>query len=127
MGGMSKLQEVEFLVRDLRHRGVGPIRIVAFVDFDPSGWMVAASFRDHLQRYGQQVVGGTDYLVVPQCFSAEEIELYALPCPAPNAATLTQRDRWLAESGGIGGRPLGLYANQLKPYERVAARLAELL
>ncbi len=127
MGGMSKLQEVEFLVRDLRDRGVGPIRIVAFVDFDPSGWQVASSFRGHLQRYGQQVVGGIDYLVVPQCFSAEEIELYALPCPAPNAAARTQRDRWLAESGGIGGRPLGIYANQLKPYERVAGRLAELL
>jgi len=66
------------------------------------------------------------HLITPECFTAEEIELYALPCPSSTASLRTKAAKWVKNGGGINGKPMGIHANHLKPFERVRQRFLEL-
>ena len=66
------------------------------------------------------------HLITPECFTAEEIELYALPCPSSTASLPTKAANWLKNGGGIKSQPLGIHANHLKPFERVRERFLQL-
>lgn len=112
LGGFPTWVESEFLHAALPP---GPLRIVSFCDYDPYGWQMPAVLQRMLDRYGRasELAGR---LVRPERFTPEELELLAIPLP-PGKLT---RD-WVRETGGVGGRPLGLYADYLRPVERVLA------
>lgn len=126
-GGMTKLLDSEYLVEDLRKAGVARVVVLAYVDFDPEGWTMPEVLLNHVMRYGLQADLQIRYLVRPECFTEEELELYSMPCPAPNAAARTRLRHWVERSGGIAGKGWGIHANHLKPVERVMARVRELL
>ena len=52
-----------------------------------------------------------------ELFTAEEIELLALPC----------KQKTKLQRSGIDGQPLGIHANHLRPYAKVRVRVEELL
>jgi hypothetical protein len=90
------------------------------------GWTVADSFAAQLLRFCGRY-SHLLHLIRPECFTAEELELYALPCPSGTPALRTKAKNWVKRSGGIGGQALGMDANKLKPHERVRARFLEVL
>lgn len=126
LGGQPSLIGTEFFAEKIAH--LGPIRLIAYVDYDPAGWIIARAFVEQLTRYGIACGGGVeDFLVRPEHFTAEELELFALPVEADSPASAAKAELWLQETGGVGGRPLCLVANRLDPAERVAAVLGKIL
>lgn len=114
LGGFPTWIETEFLSEVLR----GPVRIVSFCDFDPYGWHMPAVLRRMLARYGvlATLLGR---LVTPDRFTPEELEILPIPL---RPGTLV--DEWVRESGGVGGRALALFADYLRPLERLVAAFA---
>lgn len=123
-GGQPKLLAVEYFVSELRTLVAGPVRVIAYVDYDPAGWVIARAFVQMLERYGISLQRDLQYLVRAELFTAEEVELFALACPA---GTPTINEKWLAESGGFGGQALGMHCNHLRPFERVLSAFEALL
>ena len=117
LGGAPTFIAVEFLVEALGDRLEGPMTLVSLCDFDPYGWHFPQATAVMLERYG---VGtrAIHRLVLPRRFTPEELEVVALPLP-PGSAGRPETRRWLEESGGVGGRPLGIYADYLRPVERL--------
>ena len=122
VGGVPSLVATEFFARAFDD--LGELILIAFVDFDVGGWVVADSFATQLRRFHGKY-SHLLHLIRPECFTAEELELYALPCPSGTPALRTKAKNWVKRSGGIGGQALGMHANKLKPYERVRARFME--
>lgn len=122
LGGQPSLQETEYFVKALRQRWSGPVILIACVDYDPYGWIIANSFASQLARYGVESPQGiTGYVVRPEFFSAEDLELFAIPVPANSPATQAKLDQWMRQTNGVNGQPLGLHANDLDPARMVAA------
>ena len=122
LGGQPSLIGSEFFAEKIAH--LGPIHVIAYVDYDPAGWIIARSFVEQLKRYGIECPGGVRaFLVLPQYFSAEELELFALPIESESAASAAKAQLWLQETGGSNGQPWSITANRLDPAERVAAVL----
>ena len=126
-GGLPKLLESEFLAAALARVVRGPVRIIAFTDFDPGGWVVAEALAEQLLRYGAQIIAPGAYLVRAEGFTREELELFAFDCPMGNASAKTLALNWTKRSGGIDGKPRGMHANHFKPLERVATELEKYL
>lgn len=124
--GAPKLVDSEFFARRLLTLG-RPIQLVAYVDFDPQGYALARAFAEQLRRFGVPVHEQIHFLVRCECFTAEELELYAMPCPMSSTALATQAREWVEESGGVHGQALGVHANHLQPVARVRAELARIL
>lgn len=122
--GTPNLVDVEFFVQSLPLRR---LRLIAFVDFDPAGWTLSDTAETQLRRYGCELLQPTEFVVRAECFSAEELELYALPCPTHTAALAARARWWLERGGGIDGQALGVHANHLQPWERVRDRVLQLL
>jgi len=127
LGGKPSLTASQYLAEALQP--YGPVVVLALVDYDPGGWITGSSQVDHLRQFGLTVRGDAVYLVIPKLFSAEEIDLYALPCKTRPPRVAAEVAAWLVKSGGIGGEPLSLLADNLSPErlrERVTQVLAEL-
>jgi len=126
LGGQPSLIGSEFFAEKVAH--LGPLRIIAYVDYDPYGWIIARSFLEQLARYGITCPQGVyAYLVRPEHFTQEELELHALPLEADSAPDLAKAQQWMAECGGINGQAQGISANRLDPADRVAAVLEQIL
>ncbi|MBX3172565.1 MAG: hypothetical protein KF760_34500 [Candidatus Eremiobacteraeota bacterium] len=126
LGGQPSLLATEFFSEKIRH--LGPLTIIAYVDYDPAGWIIVRSYIEQLARYGVECPGGVHgYLVRPESFTAEELELHALPLEPESASEAGKIKLWMQECGGIGGKPMGITANRLDPVERVAVVLQGLL
>lgn len=123
LGGSPSLVSSEFFARAFAH--VGPLLLIAYVDYDVGGALIAETFVKQMVRF-QKSVERMIHLITPECFSAEEIELYALPCPSSTASLRTKAANWVKNGGGIQGKPLGIHANHLKPFERVRQRFLQL-
>ena len=126
-GGMPKVLESEYLAAALTAAGTGPIRIIAFTDFDPAGWALPEALASQLQRYGVEFSQPVQYLVRADCFSAEEIELFAIDCPMGSPSLATFALEWVKKSGGVNGLPRGIHANHFQPLARVASELEKFL
>ena len=124
LSGQPSLLATEYLALALQ--GLGPIRVVALVDYDPAGYVIGESVVDQLRYFGA-VVSDVEFVMRPDLFTTDEIELLALPCKMNTLAALTHVKHWLEKGGGINGMPLGIHVNHLRPYERVRSRLASLL
>ena len=126
LGSQSPLIGSEYFVRALAPLVKGPVRVIAYVDYDTGGWIVGRGFAKQLQLFGLPVER-VDYLIRQDCFSAEEKRLYAHPCAMSSPEHITKTKNWVKESGGIDGKPLGIHADIVKPYERVRELLLPLL
>lgn len=124
LSGQPSLLATEYLALALQ--GLGPIRIIALVDYDPAGYIIGESVVDQLRYFGA-TVNDVEFVMHPDLFTPDEIELLALPCKLNTTAARTHAKHWLEKGGGINGQPLGLHANHLRPYERVRTRVAALL
>lgn len=125
MGGLSTYETTEFFVASLHAAGVtGPLQIVAYVDFDPAGWAGAKAFVAHLARYGVEVAH-LGYIIRPSRFTKAELHLHALPLAAPDKTHAAQNANWVRESGGVGGKPMGIHADNFWPMTRAVQAYEE--
>jgi hypothetical protein len=125
-GGTPKLVDTEYLVAALRALGLVKVLVISYGDFDPEGWALADGFVAQLERYDMAVEGSVRHLVRAECFTEDELTLYAMPCPAGGPAAVTLAEEWVRRSGGIHGKAWGIHGNHL-PFDRVMAELAKLL
>lgn len=117
LGGAPRLLVTEALVSRLAGRVDRPLLLVSLCDFDPYGWYFPDAVARQLDRYGFST-GDVRRLVKPERFTPEEIALLAMPLSTTGTAA-AQVERWLRDSGGLAGRALGLYADHLRPVERL--------
>lgn len=107
----------------LRAAGVrDPLTVIAYVDFDPSGWIAAAGFVKQLARYGyaNRRLG---YVVRPSRFTKEELDLFSLPLHDTTPQIAGKNRAWLRKSRGIHGEARMIHADHLAPTDRVLAAL----
>lgn len=117
LGGAPTYIALEFLAEALRGRVDGPILLVSFCDFDPYGWHFPVATARMLERYGA-ATAGIHRLVHPSRFTPEELDRIALPLRKGSLGR-PEVERWMAETGGVRGLPLGIYADYLRPFERL--------
>ncbi|GMU57666.1 MAG: hypothetical protein AMXMBFR33_68120 [Candidatus Xenobia bacterium] len=125
LGGLPALVSTEFFASALP-TGLGRLRVIAYVDFDPGGWIAAESFAGQLRRFGLECTE-PEFVVRPERFTREEIELYSIPIPTPTPQIEGKVRAWLARSGGIEGEARVLHADRLRPVERVLEAVREIL
>lgn len=124
LGGQASLLVTEFFARALRERWSGPVRIAAYVDYDPWGWIIARAFADQLQRFGVEVeeVG---FLVRPARFTDEELRQLPVPLPDTTETVRATVRNWMGETRGVKGRRLGIHADHLRPLERLVRAMEQ--
>lgn len=122
-GGISHLLRAEYFCEALRAVHGGTVRVLVYGDFDPGGWSVGRAFVQHLLRYGVKCPAGPEFLVLPQVFTQEELDLFGRALSEKDGRV----DDWVVASGGIGGLARGIHADWLKPGERVRQAVAERL
>lgn len=102
------------------------VHLLAIVDYDPSGWIIADSFTQQLKRCGLQV-GEPTLLISPEHYKPDEIEMFAFELPRRQP---TKQARWMEASGGIDGETKGLESESLplpKLDQLLRQRLQEIL
>lgn len=122
-GGVARIVSVEFFCAALRQVYQGLIEVIDYGDFDPGGWLNGRTFVNHLSRYDTPCPKGPQFLIRPELFSEEELELFSRPLSSKDGRV----DDWLSESGGIAGQPRGIHADWLQPPQRVQQALEALL
>ena len=115
--GQPSLVATEFLVKALRPRVRGDLHVVTLVDYDYSGHIIAEAFVAQLARFGLPTAS-LDHMVTPDRFTEAELRLYAHPITATRQQA-TKLRHWVKRTGGIHGKPRGIYSDHLQPYERV--------
>lgn len=99
-----------------RLRPGDPRALLALVDWDPFGHLIAQTAAAQLKRHGLDL-GPPRLLLTPEHFTAHEISLHGyVPRVAPKHQSLAAR--WLATTGGINGELRGLAIDAL-PRERL--------
>ena len=122
-GGVARIVAVEFFCAALQLVHQGAVDVIDLGDFDPGGWLNGHTFVKHLSGYGIPCPRGPQFLIRPDLFTQEELELFSRPLSSKDGRV----DDWLAESGGIAGQPRGIHADWLQPPERVLTALQALL
>lgn len=118
LSGQPSALMSEFMAADLQARVSGPIRILAYVDYDVGGWILARALAKQLERHGLEV-DEVVFFLNNDAFSTEEKRLHSHPLPAATAADRTKSKAWFAETHGVDGRPRGLHADYIQPYQRL--------
>jgi len=122
-GGVPRLVAVEFFVRALRPVYTGPVSILALVDWDPGGDLVATTMLSHLNRYDFPTPNDPVFLMRPETFTAEELDLFSLTLHPNNPSEATLIKNWVQRTGGIHGQARGITCNCLHPLDRVIPAL----
>ena len=102
--------------------GEKTVQLIGIVDFDPSGSLIASSFRGQLEASGLKV-SEPRLLIEPKHYKDEELRMFAYPLPQSQKTKLSN---WLEETGGIKGEAMGLESESL-PIERLEGLLEALL
>ena len=110
----------------LRERTQAPLWVIAFVDYDESGWVIGKAVVKQLETLGLKVAR-LDFLLHEKCFTEEEIRLYAHPCKSGSKARRTLARLWVESGGGIGAEALGIHASHVQPFKRVKKLFLDLL
>lgn len=126
LGGQPSRLRTEHLVVKLRQRTLAPLWVIAFVDYDESGWVIGKAVVKQLETLGMQVAR-LNFLLHEKCFTEEEIRLYTHPCKSGSKARRTLARLWLESGGGIGGQALGIHASHVQPFKRVKQLFLDLL
>ena len=100
--------------------------MLAYTDFDNSGWKIGSGFVKQMQFLGRPC-RSRQHVVQAACFSPQEQALYAHALPTGTPEQASNVANWVRQTGGVGGLPLGIHANWLQPYPRVLARIQEML
>jgi len=108
----------EFFAKALRPHVTGPVRVIAYVDYDVGGWIIARAFAKQLEDQGFEVER-VDFLIKGDTFTAEEKRLHAKPLATTTAGHRTKARLWFAETNGVDGKMLGIQADHIKPYARL--------
>jgi hypothetical protein len=124
LGGSPSLLSTEYLVKHLSEISTldQPFYLLATVDFDPAGSIIAHSFVDQLKSQGMAKIQLIN-IVGLEHYSQEEIDLFKFPIPAKQK---TKTKKWLETTGGINGKAFGLEADSL-PRERYKKIVREAL
>lgn len=125
LGGVPRWIAVEYLSEALRPALEQPVRVVSYCDHDPYGWYFPALVQRQLDRYNLSVAAPIARLVLPSRFTPAELERITVPLSTRDPGTRRRVRDWVKASGGVNGRPLGLYADYLRPAERVVAAFRE--
>jgi hypothetical protein len=123
-GGSPNMLDTQYFAERVRPHG--PLTLVLYVDYDPSGWLIGDGLIKQLGRCGIETTPVTHYIVRAESFTPEEIALYALPCSMEGKHAILTR-QWVERSGGIHGEALGIHANHLYPVERAVTRMTEIM
>ena len=118
LSGQPSALMSEFMAADLKERVTGPNRILAYVDYDVGGWILARALAKQLERHGVQVAE-VIFFLNNDAFTPDEKRLHAHPLPAGSAADRTKSKAWFAETKGVDGRPRGIHADHIQPYQRL--------
>ena len=62
-----------------------------------------------------------------ECFTPEELALYAMPCTGSGPGKQKLARDWVKRCGGVHGKALGIHANHLQPVRRVREEMLKLL
>lgn len=98
------------------------VRLIGIVDYDPSGELIARSFREQLEQVGL-AVSQMDLLIKPEHYSADELRLFRFSLPRRQK---TKTAQWLEKTGGIEGKAYGLESESM-PLGRLRGLIGELL
>lgn len=124
-GGTPPLIGSEQLARALKSRGCTSALILSYCDFDVVGWDLPVMLAGHLDRY-EVATSEIRRLVTPDRFTPDELERLSVPLPSKGGRNWRSRvDRFMAESGGIGGRRRGIGAEHLFPMSRLVNAFPE--
>lgn len=116
LGGFPSALTSEYTARDITKAtgGKKPVRLVGIVDYDPSGALIAQSFREQLERVGLEISGITT-IIEPKHYTERELKLFRYPLPRKQKA---KTDKWMLETGGILGGRFGLESESM-PFARL--------
>lgn len=120
LDGAPSLLAMEYFAEQLPPGGT--LRVLAYVDYDPGGWLTGHAVGKHLRFYGHECAA-TRFLIRGEDFSAEEKELYARPCSSNGPGQRTKTRLWVEESGGLDGEARGVHADHVRPLSRVRGLL----
>lgn len=123
LSGQPSLLATEFFAWAI---GLPEVILLAYTDYDPGGWIVARSFAAQLARYDIRLQRPVEFLVRAELFTPEERELLAIPLSTGSPSWEEKARDWMAECGGVDGKPLAIHADHL-PVERLRKRLVELV
>ena len=125
LGGAPSALTSEYTAHALLERlapGVA-VSLLGIVDWDPSGALIASSFRRQLETSGLPVKS-LELLVRPEYLTPRQLELAPVTLPRGQP---TKTARWLESSGGLHGQPLG-FESEAMPwhtlFELLEAHLA---
>ncbi len=123
LGGKPSLLTSEYTARHvalaMTAAGIGGgVSLLALVDWDPDGAIVARSFADQLRLFGLEVAA-MELLVRPQRFDGKTLRMLGRDLAQTAAAR-----SWLEDGGGVAGRPVGLSAEAM-PATQAEALVAE--
>jgi hypothetical protein len=124
LGGAPSALTSEYTARDIKTalKGDLTIRLIGIVDYDPSGHIIAAAFKDQLAATGLPNSSLTT-VINPSHYTEEEIQIFKFPLPKKEPTKLQQ---WLKRTGGIDGKPYGLESESM-PRERLRELIHELV
>jgi hypothetical protein len=111
LGGMPSALTSEYTARDINAKlqEPKPVHLIGIVDYDPSGEIIANSFKEQLASTGLPSASLTT-LIHPSQYSKEELALFRFPLPKKEKTKLNQ---WLAKTGGIDGKAFGLESESM--------------
>ena len=98
------------------------VKLIGIVDYDPSGDMIAGSFREQLGAVGL-ASSGLSSLIHPRHYSQGELDVFKYPLPERQ---VTKTARWLEKTGGIEGKAYGLESESM-PRQRLRGLIEELV
>lgn len=96
LGGQPSLMATEFFVEALAKATSldTPLHLITDVDYDPSGQIIAESFRDQLRQMGAKPVA-MRHLIAPVNFTADEVKYFKYPVKNDSSSDKTKVKRWL--------------------------------
>ena len=133
LGGQPSLMTTEYFVADLA-KAVPldqPFHLIADVDYDPSGQIIAESFQNQLRAMGVKNTT-LHYLILPVNFTADELKYFQYPVKNVVQGDQTKVKQWMhpdkrtypnREPGGIPDengvlQPMGLESDAM-PRKRI--------
>ena len=124
--GTPSLLATEYFAAALKKAGILEVEVYFYGDYDYAGWDIGLSFIRQLKSYGIRCTL-LRRLVLPECFTPEELAVFSRPLDIPNASVAGRVKSWLSQGGGINGEARGIHANWLFPYQRLSSRLESLI
>jgi len=139
LGGQPSLMTTEYFVAELEKVTSleQPFYLVSDVDYDPSGQIIAESFRDQLRQMGVEQTT-LQHIITPVNFTAEEIKFFKYPVKNESPSDKSKVRQWLdpdrrkfpeREPGGIVDengirQPMGLESDAM-PKDRLMQKVAD--